>query len=82
MAVLAVAFFMQAVGIVLFFSALQYSLGAPQRGFLLSIVGIVSLALMPVAGVLLGLLDVWFDFRRLAKVREQMENQGLHDSKE
>lgn len=71
--VMAVGCFFAGLGVVLFQLMVRRLLGRP-RGLLGPMALVVALALAFWQLVaLLGLLDVWFDFRRLSRLRAQME---------
>ncbi len=63
--VVAVGCFIEAMAVILFFGALQRAAGRIRTGFVWDLAGLALLLWLTPLGLLLGLTDVWFDYRRL-----------------
>ena len=76
--ILGMAFFFQGLGLILFFSILQRTVGNLGRSVLILFLGLVSILLS--GGwivVLAGLIDHWFDFRKVLQIRKHLDEQKL-----
>ncbi|MCE5229642.1 DUF2232 domain-containing protein [bacterium] len=69
LAIFALACFIEGLAIVLFFGALQRFRGQRWAGRIWNLAGVVLLFSIWQAAVLIGLTDIWFDFRRLQGLR-------------
>lgn len=70
-AVCAVAFLMVYVGVVMFFVAIRRAAAGPVRSIGLTLFLIGALALAFYVGWIVGLADVWIDFRKVRVIRER-----------
>jgi uncharacterized membrane protein len=72
--VMAIAGFFEGLGVILFLVTIRRMLGRPRSAFWLSLLGIVVALTFPLVSVVLGLADIWFDFRKLERLRRQIES--------
>lgn len=76
LATFAVACFFDGVAVVLFYGALQRFRGHRTAGFIWDVVGLLLAITQAEAVVLIGLSDIWFDFRRLHGVRRRIDDKA------
>lgn len=79
--VVALAGFLEGLGIVLFLAMIRRMAGQAQLAFWISALGVVVAVLDWRLITLVGLADVWFDFRKLERLRRQIE-AGTQDQKD
>lgn len=73
LSVVAVACFFEGLGVVLFLLAIRRMMGRLSGTFWMSVLGVAAVLTFWQVGVVLGLADVWFDFRKLKRLRQQIE---------
>jgi hypothetical protein len=74
--VLGIAFFFQGLGLILFFSILQRTVGNSGRSLMILILGLTTILLSGGWIVMLaGLIDYWFDFRKVIQIRKHLDEQ-------
>lgn len=71
----AVACFFDGLAVVLFYGALQRFRGHRTAGIVWDVVGLM-LAITTHAAILIGLSDIWFDFRRLHGTRRRIDDKA------
>lgn len=74
--ILATAFAMVGLGIGIFFAALRRATGEPTRGAILLGATFAALLLLPQVLVIVGLVDHWFDYRRLGRIATLQPEQN------
>jgi hypothetical protein len=74
--VVALAGLLAGLGIILFLAAVRRMNGQPQAAFWLTLGGVLMSLLYCHVTVLFGLADAWFDFRKLERLRRQLEAGG------
>lgn len=72
----AIACFVEGLGVLLFMVAIRRAAGFRRSAMVLGVAGFFLLFLRPPLGVLIGLADVWFDFRKLGRIDETMDLEG------
>jgi len=72
--VMGIAGFFEGLGVILFLVTIRRMLGRHQSAFWLGLLGIVVALTFPLVSVILGLADIWFDFRKLERLRRQIES--------
>lgn len=80
--VVALAGFLDGLGIVLFLAALRRMAGRAQEAFWLTLLGTATALLFGQFTALVGLADIWMDFRKLERLRQQMEAGAGHQKEE
>lgn len=76
LAVFSLAGFIEGVAVVLFYGAVQRFKGQRWGGHLWNVAGLVLAIRLPFLAVLVGLSDVWFDYRRLHGLRQRIDYQA------
>lgn len=79
--VVALAGFLGGIGIALFLAAVRRMAGRVQEAFWITVAGIATALYCPHLVALIGLVDVWADFRKLERLRRQIED-GAGDTKD
>lgn len=74
----ALAGFLDGLGILLFLAAIRRMAGRTQEAFWLTVMGVITAFMLGQFTALVGLADVWFDFRKLERLRRQL-NAGPQD---
>jgi hypothetical protein len=72
--VIGIAGFFEGLGVILFLVTIRRMLGRFQSALWLSLLGIVVALAFQWVSVVLGLADIWFDFRKLERLRRQIES--------
>lgn len=74
--VVALAGFLDGLGVALFLAAVRRMAGKAQEAFWITVAGIATALYCPQIVALIGLIDVWFDFRKLERLRRQLEEES------
>lgn len=73
--------FLDGLGILLFLAAIRRMAGRVQEAFWLTVLGMITALMLSHLMALIGLADVWFDFRKLERLRRQLD-AGPQDQKD
>lgn len=76
LATFAVACFFDGLAVVFFYGALQRFRGNRVVGLIWDVAGLMLAITQPMVAILVGLSDIWFDFRRLHGVRRRIDDQA------
>lgn len=68
--------FFEGLGVLLFMVALRRASGRRRSAMVMGVAGLVLLLLRPLIGLLVGLADIWFDFRKLRLIDETLDLEG------